>query len=271
MKKAKTTAVIVPFYKTQLSQYENIALAQCIKVLGKHQVIAIKPNSLDLSAIEKHVHFADVKSFDDDFFSGIDGYNKLMLSTTFYQCFLEFEFILIYQLDAFVFRDDLDLWSAKSYDYIGAPWIRPINDPDLIKTVKTKFQNFFHKRYNVHKNGLPSAKQFENQVGNGGFSLRRVKKFFELTQIFSDKIAEYHLRSEHQFHEDAFWSIEVNRKKKWLNIPSCKVALQFSFENSPERAYRMMGNQLPFGCHAWDENLDFWEPYIMQQGYAVDL
>lgn len=262
----KKNAVVIPFYKSPLSQYEKIALSQCLKVLVNHPVIAIKPHSLDLSILEESKLFLEIKSFDNSFFSNIDGYNRLMLSSQFYQSFLNYEFILIHQLDAFVFKDELDLWSGKGYDYIGAPWIRPIDDPDVFKTVKTKFQNYFHKRYNVYKNGLPSAKQFENQVGNGGFSLRRVSKFFELSLKFADKIQAYNVRQEHQFHEDAFWSIEVNRKEKLLKIPPYKVALHFAFENSPERAYRLIDNQLPFGCHAWDKYPVFWKLYINPEG-----
>lgn len=271
MGQPKQSAVIIPFYKTQLSFYEKIALSQCLKVLGNHPIIAIKPHALDLSGIDGFSKFSMIKSFNDHFFADIDGYNSLMLSPEFYESFLDFEFILIYQLDAFVFRDDLNYWSAKGYDYIGAPWIREIDDPDLFKTIKTRFQIFFHKRYNVYKNGLPSAKQFENQVGNGGFSFRRVKKFVELSQKFKDKIAEYQLRKEHQFHEDAFWSIEVNRKENLLNIPTYKEALHFAFENSPERAYRLVGNKLPFGCHAWDENPGFWQPFMSAEGYDLSL
>ena len=267
MESAKRTAVVIPFYKTQLSEYEKIALHQCFKILGNHPIVAIKPHSLDLQEISESCPFSEIKSFHNKYFDNIAGYNKLMLAPEFYENFLEYDFILIHQLDAFVFRDDLDLWSSKGFDYIGAPWIRPIDDPDVFKTIKTKFQNFYHKRYNVYKNGLPSAKQFENQVGNGGFSLRRVEKFHQLALRLKSKIEEYHLRDEHQFHEDAFWSIEVNRKEKLLNIPDYITALHFAFENSPERAYRLVGQTLPFGCHAWDENLEFWAPHIRHQGF----
>ena len=31
--------------------------------------------------------------------------------------------MLIYQLDAYVFKDELLNWANKGYDYIGAPWL----------------------------------------------------------------------------------------------------------------------------------------------------
>jgi hypothetical protein len=46
------------------------------------------------------------------------------LSEEFYQAFTDFEFMLIYQLDAFVFRDELADWCRSGYEYIGAPWLR---------------------------------------------------------------------------------------------------------------------------------------------------
>ena len=44
----RKAAVVVPFYKTDVSAYEQIALEQCFKVLAKHSIIAIKPEKLTL-------------------------------------------------------------------------------------------------------------------------------------------------------------------------------------------------------------------------------
>jgi hypothetical protein len=79
----------------------------------------------------------------------------------------------------------------------------------------------------------------------------------------------YLSRHEDLYNEDMFWSIEVNRKKKRLNIPSCKTGLAFSIENFPERAMRLNNNQLPFGCHAWDKHLDFWRPVFKDMGFDI--
>jgi len=44
-----------------------------------------------------------------------------MMSPAFYDAFKAFDYILIYQLDAFVFRDELEYFCSLGYDYIGAP------------------------------------------------------------------------------------------------------------------------------------------------------
>lgn len=57
-----------------------------------------------------------------------------MLSAEFYERFLAWDYILLCQTDAFVFRDELADWCARGYDYIGAPWpLRPIYSNPLYK------------------------------------------------------------------------------------------------------------------------------------------
>jgi hypothetical protein len=59
--------------------------------------------------------------------------------------------MLIYQLDAWVFKDDLMKWCNKGYDYIGAPWFEDFGSYEKGKKLW--------------------------RVGNGGFSLRKIKYF----------------------------------------------------------------------------------------------
>jgi hypothetical protein len=265
----KQVAVIIPFYKESISAYEAIALEQCYKVLSGYPIIAIKPARLTLPPEVQKYLFTEIISFDNDFFKSVGGYNALMLSDQFYKAFLGYEYILIHQLDAFVFRDDLSYWCEQNYDYIGAPWLKHGDHPDLIKTVKSAIQYYFHIRYNIYKNGEPSKYQYENKVGNGGFSLRRVKRFYELCLKLRPKIDSYLKQSSHHFNEDRFWAIEVNRKRKVLNIPEYKTGVKFSIESMPERAWRLNNNQLPFGCHAWDRYVYFWKPIFTEYNYFI--
>ena len=265
----KPVAVLIPFYKTTLTNYECIALQQCFKVLAGHPVVAVKPYQLNLPAEAQDYPFAGIVSFDDDFFADIRGYNRLLLSAYFYKAFLSYKHILIYQLDAFVFKDRLMHWCNQKIDYIGAPWIKSFAHPDIVKTVKSNLMYYFHTRNNVFINGEPSKYQWENRVGNGGFSLRCVERFYELCLNRKADIDYYLHQDNYHFNEDRFWSVEVNRKHRELNIPGYKVGLQFSVEFHPARALIINKGQLPFGCHAWDRNLDFWRPIFQKQGYVI--
>jgi len=261
---SKTPAVIVPLYKTKLNHLEDLSLKQCFKHLSQHKIIAVKPECLSLENYD--YKFNEVISFDDEFFSNIAGYNRLMLSPVFYEKFLSYNYILIYQTDAFVFRDELLYWCKQGYDYIGAPWLRYDKYTDIIKAIKNTTLIYLHIKKNSKQPGsyLPTNRQFENRVGNGGFSLRNPKKFHQICIEEKELIDFYNTKSEHYFNEDTFWGIEVNRKRKRLNIPGYKKAIYFSLENSLPHAVKIMGDKLPFGCHAWDMHIDFWRPIFAE-------
>ena len=266
MKDDHLAVVIIPLYKTVLSHYEEIAIFQCLKILSKYKIIAIKPKRLSLDHYK--MNFDDVISLDDEFFENIAGYNKLMLLSSFYKLFLDYKYMLVYQPDAFVFKDELSYWCSQGFDYIGAPWLRYRGYPDVVKKYKTYLLRYIHTKFNVKQpnTSLPTDLQTENRVGNGGFSLRNVSKFYEVCLNKQKIIDYYNSRPEYYFGEDVFWSVEANRYKKYLKIPDYKVAAAFSIENNLEDGLKLAGNKVPFGCHAWDKNLAFWSPIMQEYG-----
>lgn len=261
-------AVIIPLYKARLTHFEEISIKQCFTVLSNHKIIAVKPKKLNL---DNGYNFNLIESFDDEFFANIEGYNRLLLSPEFYERFLEYKYILIYQPDAFVFRDELLDWCNSGYDYIGAPWLRETAYPDFIKKVKSRALNFIHIKRNFKQpnSDLPTNLQLENQVGNGGFSLRHTKKFYDICLGNKEMITLYNSKKDHRFNEDIFWGIEVNRKHKLLKIPNYKEAVFFSMETNLEHAFQITNGRLPFGCHAWDRYLAFWKPKFNEIGIQV--
>jgi hypothetical protein len=264
--------VIIPIYKSVLSPYEQISLRQCCKVLGNHPITLIKPHALAIdSYLSYHADYL-IESFDDEYFKDVSGYNRLMLSSGFYERFLNYEHILIYQLDAFVFKDDLLRWCRKGYDYIGAPWLGTPFQGNIFR--KRAYNGQLDKAYyrNIKQEGtiLPIDMQFINRVGNGGFSLRRVRKFYEICRQEQEMIAYYNQHNEHHFfNEDVFWSLEVNRSQKKLKIPGYKEAVGFSIEFNPEYAFKLNKGRLPFGCHAWDLYSGFWWKILRDFGYDI--
>jgi len=269
MSNLKQVAIVIPIYQEFISEFEAISLRQSESVLNSYPRIAIKPHHLTLPSSTNPESFTQIISFDDHFFSGIVGYNQLMLSPSFYEKFVEYEYILIYQLDAFVFTDLLSYWCNKGFDYIGAPWTRKDKSPNFFKSLILKAQQVVSTRFNLQKKGLPNKYQFEGKVGNGGLSLRKVKKFHNITLAMKATIDFYLSQAAYQYNEDAFWSIEVNRKTKQLNIPSYKEGLKFAFEKYPEIAYELNKSELPFGCHDWDAYIDFWRPIFKQYHFDI--
>lgn len=249
-------AIVIPIYQTNLSALEYRSLKQAFTVLDAYSLIFIKPESLDLAPIEKDFPPTEVVTFADCFFQDKNGYNELMLSASFYERFRSFDYMLIYQLDAYVFRDELFAWCQKGYDYIGAPWLKKrIYQYPVISQIRVAWHHAKLKR------GKLSSQSLYNQVGNGGFSLRKVESHYEAAIKYQTKIRAYvSVENNHFYNEDVFWATEVPAFRK----PSAREALAFSFDKYPSYCFRLTNGQLPFGCHAWYKYKmrRFWCPII---------
>lgn len=263
-------AITIPIYKVELSENEKISFSQALNIFRNRDIIIICPDGLDVTnyriIADKENKIITYESFDEFFFKDINGYNSLMLSHLFYDRFVEYEYILIYQLDCFVFKDELDVWVKKGYDYVGAPWLH--NDRREWWTLKNSIKYKLKAFYRRYTNKPISISMGYYKVGNGGFSLRNVKKFSETIRKFenSNRILPYRdPNNNYLYAEDVFWGCEVNRYFPNLRIPSYKQALGFAFDMNPSLCYELNNNQLPFGCHAWYRyESDFWKSHIEQ-------
>ena len=270
MPSKELVCVVIPIYRTDINADEQIALEQCFRILGKHPIYIVKPTSLDISLLQSKFQNMKVENFDDSFFTNVLAYNRLVLSEQFYGRFEAYEFMLIYQLDAYVFRDDLVAWCHKNYDYIGAPWRTEIEfsskTAEFLWQIKKKIALWLNLKEEKFGKYGPSEIIFKRTVGNGGFSLRRIEKIRHLIAKNQVKIEKYlGLASSHSgYNEDAFLAVELNRYAKQLAIPDWEEALHFAIEHQPEKSIKQIGG-LPFGCHAWDiYETNFWRKYIFE-------
>jgi len=254
--------IIIPIYRKEITELEKRSLAQAYNIFSDYYtIVVIKPQHLSLSAsLLSEFPKLTIESFAADFFSGISGYNKLMMSTCLYERFLDSEYILIHQLDAYVFKNELQEWCEKGYDYIGAPWLqKPVYRLPIIK----QYLNFLRKCRNIC--GKKDKSMLYNKIGNGGFSLRKVKSHYDITISHKDRI-DYFLaqKKSHFYYEDVFWATEVNKRGDLFSYPSIEEAVSFAFDKYPALCYKLNGNKLPFGCHAWYKRKmrSFWKPII---------
>ena len=264
----KPLAIVIPIYKQVLTGTEEISFRQTLRVLGKHPIIMVCPESLNIAAyniIATDYNISlQIESFKDEYFKNIAGYNRLLLSMVFYQRFATYQYILIAQLDAYVFSDSILQWCAKGYDYIGSP--------------------LFGAQMNINR----------ATVGNGGLSLRRVEAYINyfngdkhvipckkiasrinvsakpytrwlvwLLMIIGWRNTPCQCAKHYKYNEDLFWSQYLNGTNYELNKPSVIEAAEFAWERFPSELYAQLGH-LPFGCHAWEKNEYelFWRNYI---------
>lgn len=271
--KSQQACVVVPIYRSTLLPYEQVALGRCDEVLDAHDVVLAKPASLDLTQVLKSHPRCRVEAFDDDYFKGVAGYNRLMLSDEFYARFEAYDYVLIHQLDAFVFKDELGHWCNQGYDYIGAPWLPDSSVPsplDLLKAATRRKLGRLVNRLDANAGGM-HATQYMFAVGNGGFSLRRVQSMRRALAALGSRTDDYRRARMTLNSEDLFFSVEVNRYRRRLRIPDVGVAAGFSWERNPAVARVLNGGSLPFGCHAWNKlHRDDWTPVFEQFGYSLD-
>lgn len=260
--KKEDIVVVIPIYKMALTRFEEISLKQCIKVLCDYSLVVIKPDNLDINKLLVQFSILKVESFPESCFSSLKAYNKLVLDEAFYKKFSLYKYMLIYQLDAYVFQDELLYWANQGFDYIGAPWLPVQLEEKVGNSMIVLIKRFFYRLINSPK--LKRWKYFKYGVGNGGFSLRNIDKMIRITHEYKSKI-KLLLDDEMPFYpEDILLFVEIRKRKYRLKTPSYDKAMQFSMEIGAEWAYNYNKKQLPFGCHAWynKDNYLFWSQFI---------
>jgi hypothetical protein len=263
----KKVIIIIPAYKPfdKLTQNELCSLRQLQRILPTFPVCIFAPENLPL---EKYIDFfgdqpISTEFFKNENFRSIRSYNKLHLSKDFFKRFLGYDYLLLYHTDAYVFRNELKLWMDQGYDYIGAPFYKNNREPFNIETWS---------------------------VGNGGFSLRGVKKSYKLSKkielygllfkllakircktfvvklsVFMGikKLAIMEKIAANKINEDVVFSTLATQFIRNFRVPSIEVAWKFSFEAHPALLYKLNNNELPFGCHGWDKyEPEFWKNFI---------
>ena len=258
------TAIMLPLYKEfeELTVNEMYSITSLKRHLSDYHLFLIVPRKVN---IDEYLFFfqsfnIDVKRFNDNYFVSRKSYNRLCLTTFFYEQFTNFDFLLFFQTDAYIFRNELEQWIKKDFDYIGAPWI-------------------------IEGTFLQSC-----QVGNGGFSLRNVKssirmlkKINQLKNIYKFfnyfiplKFLKYLCRIlnrpnpqfifdifNNRFNEDVVFGIFSSKIDNRFKVAPAETAIAFSFELNPSVAFAINKNELPFGCHAWHiYEPDFWKNFI---------
>ena len=270
-------------YSAELSRSEQAALVCCISRLQEHQIFLLHKESIDINSLLDRVGVATVdrqcikcRAIADSWLSSVASYNAMLAQSWFYRMFANWSHILIYQLDAWVFADDLGVWLARGWTYVGAPWTA-------------------HLGHDTPDTG----------VGNGGFSLRCVAEMIRICEsprwrfvpVFRWRRLAFRMTLLRRYHlfpiaerpllfakrlvlfvamslgwrntlayyasigiqEDHLFSVYAPLVFPWMRIPSMAEAATFSVETNPRQTFAAYDIRRPFGCHAWEKHdRDFW-------------
>ena len=241
--------IAIPAYKDTLTVSEKLSLKRLHDVVKNKEIVYLFcPFRLDITEYKKI--FPEIKAigFDAENFTSIDAYSHLCMKHDFYKTFNDFEYMVIYQLDCYLVKDEIEEWCYKGYDYIGAPILVPHSD----------WQNFL-----VDQQGQISA--FTPAVGNGGFSLRNIDTFMELTNPNGELRKRYDLTDDklkNVKYEDVYFCVELNRLYD-ISKPKWNDAMKFAIDMNPDLAYDRFNMQgLPMCIHAFDKNIPYWRSRI---------
>ncbi|WP_026525943.1 DUF5672 family protein [Butyrivibrio sp. MB2005] len=244
----KQVIIIVPVYK-QPDAFEIIAIKQLFRILGNYSICFVIPENMEfnldnsISGMHKYM----IESFDAGYFESKESYSRLCLTGELYGRFSDYEYLLIYQSDVFVFDDRLGEFVGYGYDYIGAP--------------QDKSPYNWYADWDAY------------HVGNGGLSLRRIAKFIEIIEQKEKILSRVSVEKRDQFLrcEDLFWGYCGYCEDIDFKVPSVEEAAEFALHDDSCDVYRFIhDNGLPFGIHKWYiGDYNFWKDVIAEYGYEV--
>jgi hypothetical protein len=270
MENQKEVVIVIPIYKSKPENVEWSSIKQTFRVLGEYTIAFVHPLELDVEVYKSFGGNSIFQPFSDKYFLGIEGYNSLLLSQEFYERFTDYQFMLICQPDAWVFRNEISLWIQQSYDYMGAPWISEVKGDEIV--------------YDI-----PSG-------GNGGFSLRNISVFLKVLRSRIrwytpgecwNEIRKFHglpgsllripvwvamimgYRNNVRWfvltfgrNEDVFWSVYALKFLHSFKAAPGIEEINFAWEKCAPELFKLQG-KLPMGCHAWEKWYpEFWKKHI---------
>lgn len=262
----KKYCIIIPIYKETLDCVEEISLKRLRKVLVDDKmnvgvwhemkdyspVYLVCPEGLDTSAYEKiyNVGYPEIDlkkiEFEPGYFMSTATYSQLCISYDFYDKFSEYEYMLIYQLDCYLFEDKIKEWCDKGYDYIGGPILSTDCGWDTVKNSR-------------------KGKKWTPYVGNGGFSLRKIETFKDITDPNGELRRKYRLTDDvlsKVIFEDKYFCNDLYNFYE-LDIPGWIEATNFAVDMSVDVIYDYFKlNTKPMGIHSVDKNIRWWKKII---------
>ena len=185
-------AIIIPIYQNILKEHEIISLTRCIEVLGKkYDIIFLKHDEVDIFKIlstyniEFNNSYIDYINYDKTYFNSVTSFNNILIHGNFYnlmESYNKYKYVLLYELDGFVFYDNLQYWIDKDYDYIGS-FSFEMFDNCLDNDTNINFTNVQNiVLNNLENNNLNNNYANHKYHMNGGVSLRKISYFIEASK-----------------------------------------------------------------------------------------
>jgi hypothetical protein len=271
MEKNKQCIVVMPIHSDTPTVFEQISFKQCFDIVKNNRIVAVIPRGLNLEKYKNIVPNFEFIEINPKWQSSIEMYNKLKLSDYFYSLFADYEYLLTYELDSFIFKDEIEYWCNKQIDYIGAPWFKGHTDINATEIIGVGNSGFSLRKIKEMRNAIKNIHFIEHKH----FSMNKRRRLIShvkqlinsiLNLVFENKTVQ---KARH-FNEDWFVSKIIPYYMNDFKVASVEDAVQFSFEVNPRLLFEKNKSKLPMGCHAWEKyDILFWKPYINQFGHSI--
>lgn len=256
--------VLIPTHKANPNDQERQSFLNTLTVLHAWPVklLLLKGTSADLyiQLAIKAGKDVEVTWADDGHLGSFENYNRMALSPSFYESMGNFEYMLIVQLDAWVFRDELRYWIQRGYDSVGAPLFLPRGRNNL-----SIFREMFPsggngglslRRIAKHKQVLTGGKTRVNWrllvqwllfvIFRTGFTYRVLNRTLEVLPLAERKVKH----AARLFNEDVWLTIVCAIRNRDFRVAPPKEALGFSLEVNAEEILKFhLRLGTPFGVH----------------------
>lgn len=268
--------IVIPIYKAEPNIYERTSFARCCRILGKeggnYPIYLLTHDRLDLSVYREiaqtHGTVFQTEFFPTSSFKNIHTYNCLMLNSNFYSRFARFEYMLLYQLDAYVFRDELETWCRRGYDYVGPPLFTPghfgtlewstVGNGGLSLRKISAFQ-----QASGGNGPLSWSKVFRSRPPRHPYITSKRRVFYFLMLATTGRCHWLRNLFTYFVYEDRFYSFALQGSAFELHVPASREALSFAYDMDPAFCHMATAGQLPFGCHGYDKRYDrFYSAFI---------
>lgn len=259
-------AVVIPLHKNALSDNEVISLRQCCNLLVKYDIFLLYPDAIDVWDCLQKFSCLKPLAVPATWMNSLNAYNEMKCSLDFYNLFKDYDYLLTYEPDAYIFSDAWEKANTFDFDYIGAPWFKDWEKEWPLSVGNSGFsmRNIAKCRH-VLLMKEKYYKQYRFLKRLGDLRILNLSVVFKLiNRNWKFSVTNYFINrffSKCPINEDIFWSGVVPQLFSF-KVADVNNAIKFSFEKNPSVLFQINAGELPLGCHAWTKNLDFWQKYI---------
>jgi hypothetical protein len=273
----RRVAIMVPMPTPVLSEDEEVSMRHLRAHLDHYDKFLLVPQGMGI-----RMEGFTVVELDRKHFGSAANHNRMLYRTDFWEKFADYEYVLMYHLDALVFSDRLLEWCDQDLDYIGSPFLI-CKDAPWVKVERCGNGGFALYRVPSvlkvlwNRYHADPSKYLEDHCSRFlAFQSKVLKPLRMAAPSWIKNSAPQNLRGQlrkmdraevNERGNDLFWSDMAKTFFPAFKVGTLEQGLAFSFEMEPRRCLERTGGVMPFGCHAWARyDKAFWEGRILKDG-----